>query len=378
MGIFDFLSGGGSGGQSWSQSSSTQTQKSEPWWGIAPYLTGGPDAPGIFPEAGRLYNFGNNFTPAMRGFQQDWANDLTNRRNLFNAPGLMQNMPNRLLEGQFDPRISAAGAINGPASIDPTDVSAVSARASQGALDPTNALYGYLNDTRTNPWIGQQGQAITSQLTRNTLENVLPQIRHDAIANGQYGGSRDALATGLALSRLNQDIAPALTSLAGSSWENAQDRGLSTGLALNQQAVDIATGNANRKLQADTTNAGNLLDVQKFNTGTALANNAQEMQRAAQAVANRGAGLNFATGAAGLQNQTYGDLLKALNLPTDYDWGQLAKYAGIIQPSAGLFPTTTTTGSSSTVGQRPSRSNDFAGLLGAALGVLEQSGLLGL
>ena len=382
MGIFDFLLGPTSNGTSRQATSanSTTTQSASPWAGIAPYLTGGvapsgESVAGIYPEAGRLYGT-SGWTPAMQDTSANWFNDLINRRNIFNGNGFA-NAGAAMVAGQFDPRIAAAGSIAGPAPIAQHAPTPVSARAAQGELDPTAALKGFLAGGDANPWMAEQGDAITDLLTRNLLETVAPQIRHQAIADGQYGGSRGDLALGTALSRLDTDIAPALTQLAGNVWESEQGRKYGAATGLNQQAGQFAQAEADRKLRADTTNAGNLLDVQKFNTGTALANNAQAMQAAQQAVANRSAGLGFASGAAGLQDQTYADLLKALGLPQDFDWNQLARYASIIQPAAGLFPTITSnsTGSSNTSGSRSTASNDVSGLLGPVLGGLLQVGL---
>lgn len=383
MGIFDFLLGPTSSGtsrQSTSSNSST-TQSANPWAGIAPFLTGGigpngESVAGLYPEAGRLYA-ASGWTPAMQDTSANWFNDVINRRNIFNDTGFA-NTGAAMVAGQFDPRLAAAGPIAGPSSISPQSPTPVSARAAQGTLDPTAALKGFLDGGEANPWAAEQGEAITDLLTRNLLETVAPQIRHQAIADGQYGGSRGELALGTALSRLDTDIAPALTQLAGSAWENEQGRKYGVATGLNQQAGQFAQAEADRKLRADTANAANLLDVQKFNTGTTLANNAQAMQAAAQAVANRGAGLGFAQGAAGLQDQTYADLLKALDLPQDFDWDQLVRYASLIQPAAGLFPTITqnTTGSSTTSGSRSNAQNDISGLLGPVVNGL--FGLIGL
>lgn len=380
MGMFDFLLGPTSSGASRQATStnSSMTQSAAPWAGIAPFLTGGvgpngESVAGIYPEAGRLYG-GSGWTPAMQDTSANWFNDVINRRNIFNGNGFA-NAGAAMVAGQFDPRIAAAGPIAGPAPIAPQSPTPVSARAAQGELDPTAALKGFLEGNDANPWAAAQGEAITDLLTRNLLETVAPQIRHQAIADGQYGGSRGDLALGTALSRLDTDIAPALAQLAGTAWENEQARKYDVATGLNQQAGQFAQADADRKLRADTTNAGNLLDVQKFNTGTTLANNAQAMQAAAQAVANRGAGLGFASGAADLQDQTYADLLNALDLPQDFDWDQLARYASIIQPAAGLFPTITrnTTGSSTASGSRSSAQNDISGLLGPMV-----NGLVGL
>lgn len=330
-----FGGGGGGGGatrQNTSQSTNwNQTQTTSPWEAFAPYLMGGEGMAGLFPEAQRIYA-GGGWTPQMQDQAANWFNDTSNNRNIFRQNGTAQNVGGQVLSGAYDPRITAAGGVT-PTTFDPQG-----ARATQGVLDPTTAMQGFLKGDATNPWVEKQGQAITDTLTRNLKENVLPGIRHNAIAEGQYGGSRGDMAEGLALSRLSTDIAPALTQLAGNTYEAEQGRKYGIAGLLNQQATDVATGNANRATEAA-----------KFNTGTQLQNNAQEMQRAAQVVGNRGAGLNFLGQSQDMTNQYYNDLLKSLNIGTDDQFNRLAQYGSLIQPGLN-FNTTNAAGTSNTTG----------------------------
>lgn len=352
---------GGSGGTTRQSYNSTQTNS--PWSGIQGYLLGTPDGQtgplGVYPEASRLYG-STGWTPQMQGTTNDWFNDIFNNR----ASGQHASpIGNQMLTGGFDPHLTAAGPI-GPNAITPGNATPVAGRELQGSLNPTDALTGFLRGDATNPWVEKQGQAITDTLTRNLKENVLPGIRHNAIAEGQYGGSRGDMAEGLALSRLSTDIAPALTQLAGNTYENEQGRKFGLATDLNHQGADMLTGNVNRTFQGDTLNAGNLLDALKFNTGTTLSNNAQEMQRAAQAVGTRGAGLNFLGGAQNLTDQYYGDMLKALGLPGDYDWSNLGRYSSLVSPGAQFQ---TTTGSGTSTGTAPGTGGSgVAGAFGGA------------
>jgi hypothetical protein len=79
-----------------------------------------------------------------------------------------------------------------------------------------------------NPFIEQQQKAITDLATRNLKENVLPGIGSQAGYAGGYGGSRQGVAEALAMSRLNTDLAPALTGLASNAWESGQNRALNS------------------------------------------------------------------------------------------------------------------------------------------------------
>jgi hypothetical protein len=91
-----------------------------------------------------------------------------------------------------------------------------------------------------NPFIEQQQRALTDSMTRNLRENVLPGVGNGAQMAGGFGGSRQGVAEALAMSRMNQDLAPALTGLASNAWENSQSRALTSAGAnanygLNQQ-----------------------------------------------------------------------------------------------------------------------------------------------
>lgn len=342
-----FGGGGSGGGNSWQQMNQTVSQ--QPWGPMVPFLTGGNvpgvgEVPGIFPEAGRLYNT-TGWTPEMQTQVSNWFNDTANNRNIFQGSGA-QNVGSAILGGQYDFAHEWAPQIQGAPEVVADKTNLDRARAGQGELDPTAALKGFLGGDSVNPFVDKTSQGITDLLTRNFKEQILPGIRHDAIADGQYGGSRGDIANTLAVSRLTQDLAPTLANLGLQAWESGEGRKYGTAMDLNRQASEAETGDANRKLQAEVVNAGNLLDAQKFNVGTTLNNNAQAMQGAAQLVNMRGAGLDFLGQAQGLTDQYYGDLLKQLNLPADYDWSNLGRYAGIVEPAAELFKTTNTTGSS--------------------------------
>jgi hypothetical protein len=91
-----------------------------------------------------------------------------------------------------------------------------------------------------NPFIAEQQKSITDSMTRNLRENVLPGVGNGAQMAGGFGGSRQGVAEALAMSRMNQDLAPALTGLASNAWENSQSRALTSAGAnanygLNQQ-----------------------------------------------------------------------------------------------------------------------------------------------
>ncbi len=342
---------------------------------------GKPDGvtPGILPNLSSAFN-NSMWSPDMQGATAAHTGVLQNDQGI---DATVHNTGLDLLNGKYDPHITAAGPIAGAAPINPQAPTPTGARASQGALDPTNTLKGFLDGSNTNPWIEQQ-QALTDSATRNLMENVMPGIRSGANMSGMYGSDREGIAQGQAVSRMNTDLAPALAQLASGAYESGQNRSLATASGLNDQAGSFAQNNANRALSADTTNAGLQQQTQQFNTGTQLQNNAQGMQASGMDTANRLAGTNVAGASAGLEDQRYQDLINSLQAPGNAGWQNLAKYASIFQPMMGMYPSTTTnasgTGSSQMTGTQvvPQQQSNPLGIgLGALLSAGSLAGGLG-
>lgn len=416
--------GGGGGG-------TTTVQKADPWSGVIPYLIGAKDengvndGMGIFQQAQKLYQ-GQGWNNKMTLANQQQINNVKGRTSDVAA---YDDMNAALQAGTYDPNVQQVGNISGSsAAFDPiAGVNAVSnisgpqsvmamltsptgARATQGGLDPSSALGQLLSGNVSNPYLDQQASAITGQLTRNLQENVLPGIGQSATAAGQYGGSRQGIAEGLAMSRMNQDLAPALSQLYGNAYESAQQRMYGTAQALNEQAVANAQANANRDLTAQTTNSANDLNAQQFNANLGLQNNAQAldaqkfnasglfdaskynatndlntqqfnanlglqnnqqaMQLSQQQLANRLQGLNLMGAANQLQDQNYAQQMGLLDAKNQYNWNNLNRYASIVQPGSGIGGTQQTTA--------PNNSNPMAGAFGGALAGAQLGGLLGI
>ena len=311
------------------------TTSASPWGPFTDFITGGqpgpngqPGTPGVLPNLAAAFN-NSAWSPAASNATNDYTNDVT-RRDAIMRGSQFENVGAGMNLGNYDAHITPASMIT------PTNVGPVAARAAQGSLDPTSTLSSFLTGANTNPWVAQQQQGITDQLTRNMLENVMPNIRSGAVMAGQYGGNRQGLAEGTAMSRLNTDLAPTLAGLGSSAYESGQNRELATAMGLNQQATDVATGNANRTLAADTTNVG-----------TQLGNNQQTMANAAQTVGNRLSALNYTAGANALDNQNYTDLMNSVMAPSNYDWNNLARFSSIFQPMMGMYPQTSTSANAS-------------------------------
>jgi hypothetical protein len=244
----------------------------------------------------------------------------------------MSGVGSDMMSGKYDSGIGRMANVNRPTSLDVNR-----ARAAQGALDPTNALSGILQGQPSNPYLDQQAAAITNNLTRNMNENVMPGIRSGAISAGQYGGSRQGIAEGLAASRLNQDLAPALSGLYGNAYEAAQGRQANAASQLNDQAFNTGTFNI-----------GNEMNTDQFNANLGLQNNAQGIQDAQQRADLAMQGSQMASGGVQGQQTQYANMQALLGLPDDYDWNNLSKYAGMIYPGAGMGGTQTQSGGGNT------------------------------
>lgn len=78
----------------------------------------------------------------------------------------------------------------------------------------------------SNPYLQGQANAITSTVTDNLKNNILPSINQGALAAGGFGGSRHGVMQGLAIGQTNLGLGNALTNLYGNAYENDQNRDL--------------------------------------------------------------------------------------------------------------------------------------------------------
>lgn len=440
------MSKGGGGG--------TQTvQKSDPWSGVQPYLTGtggtttrtlregvqpiygtgpastadlspaeqfrasftqsrlGPEAggaqqlinppsdyvttttggtPGIFPEAGRLYSqaLGQGYigqTPEQTGITRDISAELRQAATDPSGYAGVWGAGREALAGRYDPKL---GAVRDVAK---GDVDLTAARAAQGVLDPTQQLQQILSgqvDTTgldalqqaaANRAMVGYGDALTDA-QRMFTEQMTPAIRGGAQVAGQYGGTRQGIAEGIASRGIGEQLARSARDLGLGSMDIGtqlyadaarraaeQKYGVATGLG--QQAADVATGNVNREQQR-----------QQFQAQMDFNRNQQELARAQQALQARTVGTGMlgqaAAGQAGLADTLYGMAGRApeeARAAQQFPMQQLGQYASIIQPGSGIGGTSTSTSTGG--GTSPLTSG-----LGSALtagGLAQAGGLFG-
>lgn len=223
---------------------------------------------------------------------------------------------------------------------------------SQNSIDLSGAYGRFLGqDAGANPYLTRALQAGVDQtnsafqknqtdLTNNLQRNVLGGIRSNSVLAGQYGGSRQGVAEGNAISDYTNQLTNANLQLGqansantigaqAQAFDRGQDRSLAALQGLSNQQYGVAGQNAGFQQQANQQYAANQQDTSKtnqamlqnnnqFNAGlqqqTALANQAAQQQanlanQSSQQGANSLNSANQATGLgalSGLLGQAYG------------------------------------------------------------------------
>lgn len=344
-----------------SSGSSKTTQTTTPWKGVQPYLTGSPGfrnpltgeitgaATGIYPEANRLYG-SQGWTPQMQELLS--AQQQKIQRRMGGQVSQFDTLSDALAGGQYDPNVQRVGG---------TSAQMVDPQAAFGALGGANPmqsiqqmLSGQANTATLDPVVN----TAMRRMGENFNEQVMPGINQGAVAVGQYGGSRQGIAQGLAAKGLAYSMGDTASNMYNQAYQQAQQNMYGTANNMAGLGMSNATNNANRDFQSQSRNA----DI-------SLANNSQAMQEAQQRIQNRLLGLQTMQGGNALNDQAYNQLMGLYNAPNDYNWNNLNRYASIIQPGAGLGGTTT---SSSSGG-----GNTGASLMGGALAGAQLGGLFG-
>jgi len=368
-------------GQPKSQTATTQ-QQLDPRISAMLFGNGGSDA-GLLSQYRDLLNqprsdAANNFAKANAGYASYAGADLDASRQA----------AYRAMQGNQAPGFQAGGAqVISPAFAAGSDIKA----PNQNNIDLTSSYQNLLSGGNTNALMNslQAGNALTSaqfqqnqsNLTDNFTRNVLPSIRGGAIAAGQYGGSRQGIAEGNALSdftkQLNQsntqlglaNSANTANALAG-AYENGQNRALSATQGLGAQQYNVAQQNAATRNQAEFMNVGNVLDVLKTNAGMQQQNNQfnASLGQHGQLATNALNSSNNLAGA-GLLSGLLGNASNQVN--ANDNW-QLGRYQGV---NSLLAPYLSANSSQSTT--QPLYQNRVGGALGGALAGSQLAGLFG-
>lgn len=79
-----------------------------------------------------------------------------------------------------------------------------------------------------NPYVDQVADVVTRRINQNLREQVLPALQSGAVASGTLGGSRQALAQGLAVRETNRELADRLAQLYAEEFNRQTGTSLET------------------------------------------------------------------------------------------------------------------------------------------------------
>lgn len=238
--------------------------------------------------------------------------------------GAIRNTATGLMGGASAPTSTASGLSSIPAYAVGNQVKA----PAQNNLDLTGSFQSMLNGGNNSALKDslKYGTDLTNaqfaknqtDVTNNLMRNVMPSIRSNSVLTGQYGGSRQGVAEGNALSDYTNQLTSANTQIGlansanttgqlANDYEQGQGRALAAAQGLSQQQYATALQDANTKNTAEFMNVGNSYDASKTNAGyaqqTGLAN--QQAQLATNQM-NNGAAIGGAGLLGGLTNTAAG------------------------------------------------------------------------
>ena len=374
---FNFDTGGGGGSSA--PATTTTTSDMAPWikkfWNKGKYdpTTGqfilNKNANGPLGLVQQTSNFADTYgalSPEEQTLLTDYQGTLGGRGiGIGNMQNLGTNLQNDLTGGTYNTNFGDVGDVTASLS------NLNRARTAQGALDPTNALSEILRgDPTTNPYLAQMNQASINQsmqgyndALQKAGQTVLPQIKQDAFASGQYGGSRQGIAEGIIGQQLGinardlgQRAMDTGASLYGSAFENAQQRMAGAAGDLNTQAA-----------QNEQYNASTLNDVAKFNADLEFKNRAQSMEQAQNNLNNALQGYNVG-------KATYADVTAAQDAlygaQTDAEKTDMQRTLDMLNVQQGVYGGAANTGGTTTATSTGGggRSSGIGSLLGAGAG----------
>jgi hypothetical protein len=316
---------------------------------------GGPTGNG--PQTGLLSQFQNNlYTPQSDATK--WNNSAnTDYLNNYGHtdPGIERQAALKLMNGNNAalgtvPAYAQGSAINAPSqngvNLTPTFQSLLSGGNNTALRD--SLQYG-------TDLTGAQFQKNQTDLTNNLQRNVLPGIRSNAVLAGQYGGSRQGVAEGNAISDYTNQLNNSNTQMGlansanttgqlASDYQQGQNRALSAAQGLSGQQYATASQNANTANAAEFMNVGNVFDMNKFNASTTNQVNAQNTASAISGT--------------GMLNGLLGQAQNTVSAQDNYALQHAQGVSSLLSPYIGTNGTTTSS--------QPIYQNTAGNLLGGA------------
>lgn len=251
-------------------------------------------------NAGILYGNGTPGNPGLLSQYQSYMNQPQNSNNAAfggaaqqflggQGGGILSQLQggatNLLNSNYAAPHASAQGT-NIPAAMQASQVQA----PGQNNMDLTGAYDRVINgNAGANPYLTSALQAGVDQtntsfmknqtdLTNNLQRNILPGISSNAVLAGQYGGTRQGIAQGNAISDFTNQLNSSNTAIGQANSANTlgaqaqafnqgQDRSLAALQGLSAQQYGVASQNAAQAQAARTQNQNVELNATQFNAG---------------------------------------------------------------------------------------------------------------
>lgn len=343
---------GGKSGKSSGGGTQTVQQKADPWAPAQPYLTGDGGRVGVLPEAENLYKSLSSSYYPNTGVADLNAEQLQGFGSMLGQQGNYQTAADRVS------KIADSVAFNTPNATLANRADTVSSPG----VDYKTALNRSLSGSVDNPYLKGMYDAGMRGINQQYNEQVLPNIRSGAMGAGQYGGSRQGIAEGIAARGLTATSSDFANQLYGNAYESAQGRAANAGLALSGQDASTQLANAQMQNQQALANAQmeNNYNLQRNNQALSAAG----LYGNAAGLGTQGAQIPLNVGNA-LQTQ-YQNQLNDSKQGWDYNqqapWNDFKNYSNAVTQASGLG----SSGSSTSTMPRTS-SNPVAGALGGAM-----------
>lgn len=365
---------GGKGGSSTGSTTATQQQQLDPRMQTLLYGDGTDANKGLLPQvaangtAPRSPGLGN-FGSGMDSYLGGWGTD-----NFMRA----QQAAQQLMETK-----NGAPQIGNMAAMVPALVQGAQVNApSQNSLNLSGAYDRMINgDAGANPYLTKALQSGVDQtnasfaknqtdMTNNLQRNVLPGIRSNSVLAGQYGGSRQGIAEGNAISDYTNQLNSANTQLGlansanttgaqAQAFNQGQDRSLNALNTLSGQQYATAGQNAQMQNGAISQEAANTQQAGLTNMN--MQNNINQANLQAKLNTNQLNSANQATGI-GLSSGLLGQAANYGTANDAYAGNKLGQTAGLLGQFAGAGASSTST--------QPYYTNTAGNILGGATGAL--------
>lgn len=360
----------------------TQTQTAALDPRISNAIFGGEGNSGILGQA--LSQIGAGQTPGQTAFGQGMDQYLGGwgTNNFMRSQQMAQNLQEVQRQAPMAGWSGDAGAVQGVKVDAPGQNNLDLAGDYRRMISGDSAANPYLTKSLQSG-IDQSNQAFRTNLgdiTDTLQRQILPGIRGGAIASGQYGGSRQGIAEGLALSDFSKRAASAaeqlgLANIAATTgaqageYSRGQDRSLNALNTLSGQQYGVAAQNAQLAQQAALANQAAAAANADRNLRRDTANQGAVLQTNQQNDARNIAGV-------GLSSGLLGQAANYVTQGNNADLNRLGQVSGILNPYLNVGATSTTTTTGSGTGQpQPVYQNTGANVLGGAaagLGLFNQ------